>query len=237
MKPHAARNHLRALRSFLKHAKHDVTGGIKAPKAKSNKHKSWPVEVMAQYEAKHPVGTKARLAFALARYTGAGRAEIATMGPTHVVNGEISIARQKTNVTATITVHPELAAIIAATPTIGLATFLIAKGGRKFSAKGLGNQFRQWCDDAGIPSHYTMHGLRHTMGDTLAEKGSNPNEIASVLGHASVRTALHYTQGADRKVMSRKAMARLITGPNQARSGNEGVSEDNPPQPHRSKKI
>jgi hypothetical protein len=48
------------------------------------------------------------------------------------------------------------------------------------------------------------------MGDKLAETGSSPNEIASVLGHAGGRSALHYTQGADRKRMGRTAMKRLI---------------------------
>jgi hypothetical protein len=58
LKPHAARNHLKTLRGFLKHAKYDVTRNIKAPKAKSTKHPSWPVEVMAEYEATHPIGSK-----------------------------------------------------------------------------------------------------------------------------------------------------------------------------------
>jgi hypothetical protein len=34
LKPHAARNHLKALRGLLQHARHDVTKGIKAPKAR-----------------------------------------------------------------------------------------------------------------------------------------------------------------------------------------------------------
>jgi integrase len=240
LKPHAARNHLKTLRGFLQHAKHDVTRGIKPPKATSTKHPSWPLEIMAQYCARHPMGTNARLTYGLARYTGAGRSEIARMGPQHIVNGEIVIARQKTGVTATITVHPELAATIAATPLTGVATFLITKTGRPYAPNDLSEQFRKWCDEAGLPPQYSLHGLRHTMGDDLAEHEATPNEIASVLAHASVKSALHYTQGADRKKMARKAMARLIgtTLPgqlsNQSRPkdhpGNEGVSEENPPQ-------
>ena len=109
LKPHAARNHLKTLRGLLQHAKHDVTRGIKAPKATSTKYASWPAEVMAQYEGRHAIGTKARLAFALARYTGAGRSEIARLGPQHIVDNEITIARQKTGITATIFVRPSCA--------------------------------------------------------------------------------------------------------------------------------
>jgi hypothetical protein len=66
------------------------------------------------------------------------------------------------------------------------------------------------------------------MGDTLAEHDATPNEIASVLGHAGARSALHYTQGADRKKMARKAMARVIRGTNQDHPGNAHVSKEDP---------
>jgi hypothetical protein len=48
------------------------------------------------------------------------------------------------------------------------------------------------------------------MGDMLAEHGASPSEIAAVLAHASAMTAIHYTQGADRKKMARNAMTRVI---------------------------
>jgi integrase len=224
LKPHAARNHLKALRGLLKHARHDVTRGIEAPKARSTKRASWSEDEISQFVRFHPVGSKARLCFALARYTGAGRSEIAAMGPQHIRNGEIVIARQKTGVEATITIHPELQAILDATPVTGFSTFLVTKTGRPFQPNDLSEQFRQWCNEAGLPRHLSLHGLRHTMGDKLAESGSNPNEIASVLGHTGARSALHYTQGADRKRMARTAMRRLISEP----IGNVTVSNHDP---------
>ena len=132
LKPFAARNHLKALRGFLQHAKHDVTRNIRAPKATSKRHASWPLDVIALYEAHHGIGTKARLCFALARYTGAACVEIARLGPQHVVGDEIIIARQKTGVTATITVQPELRAIIEAMPLTGLTTFLVTRAASRF---------------------------------------------------------------------------------------------------------
>jgi integrase len=224
LKPHAARNHLKALRGLLQHARHDVTKGIKAPKAKSEKRVSWSPEQIAQYEVHHAVGTKARLAFALAKYTGAGRSEIARMGPGHISDGEIVITRQKTGVGASILIHPSLRVVLDATPITGLSTFLITKSGKPFAPNNLSEQFRQWCDEAGLPQILSLHGLRHTVGDKLAEEGSNPNEIASVLGHASARSALHYTQGADRKRMARRAMKRWISGT----SGEPAVSNHDP---------
>lgn len=211
-KPHARLNTFKALRGWLKHAKHDVTRGMDKPTAKSEKHHSWLPEEMAAFEARHPIGSKARLAFALARFTGAGRSEIARMGPRHIQNGAIQIARQKTKVEATIPVHPELQKILEATPLTGLSTFLVTKSGKPYAPTDLSEQFRMWCDEAALPARCVLHGLRHAMGDALAETGSNAFEVASVLGHKTARSAMHYAQGADRKRMARAAMKRLISG-------------------------
>lgn len=211
LKPHAARNHLKALRGLLQHARHDVTRGIKAPKAKSNKHPSWPADMIAQYEARHAIGSKARLCFTLAKCTGAGRAEIARLGPQHIRGDEVELpARQKTGVTGFVTLLPELREVIGAMPVTGLTTFLVTKTGKPYAPNDLSDQFRQWCDEAGIPAQYSLHGLRHRMGDQIAEHGGTPNEIAGALGHRSPRTAMHYTQGADRRLMGTKATRRLI---------------------------
>jgi integrase len=228
LKPHAARTQLKVLRRFLRHAKHDVTRNISAPRAKSNKHASWPPEVIALYEARHPIGSKARLCFGLAKHTGAARCDIARLGPQHIVGGEITITRRKTGVPSTMTVHPELRAILDAMLLTGFSTFLVNSIGKAYAANDLSIQFRKWCDEAGLPPQYTLHGLRHTMGDAIVDQGGTTHEVAAVLGHADVRTAAHYTQGADRKRLARTAMARLIE-----RSGNEGVSVDRSLQTHR----
>jgi site-specific recombinase XerC len=95
------------------------------------------------------------------------------MGPQHIRDGEIVIARQKTGVPAMITIHPELQQILDATAVTGFATFLVTKTGRPFHPNDLSEQFRQWCNEASLPQHLSLHGLRHTMGDKLAETGSS----------------------------------------------------------------
>jgi integrase len=81
-----------------------------------------------------------------------------------------------------------------------------------------------------------LHGLRHTMGDKLAERGAPLNWVASVLGHSSIATAAHYTKGADRKLMARQAMA-LMKSTKGDQTGNEVVSVEDPPQTLRAKKA
>jgi len=71
-RPGAGRNLLSALRVLMQLAiaegirKDDPTAGIKRPKLSKNGWHSWEESEIEQFEAKHSVGTRARLAFALA---------------------------------------------------------------------------------------------------------------------------------------------------------------------------
>ena len=65
---------------------------------------------------------------------------------------------------------------------------------------------------AGLRQELHLHGLRHTMGDALADSEASPHEIAGLLGHKNVRSALHYSQEADRRKAGRRAMRKLIAG-------------------------
>jgi integrase len=211
--PHAARNLKKALRGFLKHAKHDVTRDIELPPAESTPHATWTAAAMAQYEAAHAIGTNARLAFALAKGTGAGRTEITRMGPQHIEQTPdgpaIRIKRQKTGKESLVLLDPELLAIIAATPLTGLQTFLTTKTGKPYRPADLSDEFKVWCRQAGTDPKFTLHGLRHRMGKTLADHGVQPHGIAAVLGHANVRSALHYSQAYDRDQAGLAAMNKL----------------------------
>ena len=82
---------------------------------------TWSVEEVRQYEAKHPLGSRARLALDIALYTGLRRQEVAILGRQHVKDGWIRITPGKTKKSSGAVVEipmlPELAASIAATPT------------------------------------------------------------------------------------------------------------------------
>jgi hypothetical protein len=86
-KPDSASGLRKALRSMMAHAvavgirRHDPTQGIKAikPKSKQGFHR-WTEAEIAQFEARHPVGTRPRLALALGLYTGASAARCCRYG-------------------------------------------------------------------------------------------------------------------------------------------------------------
>ena len=84
-----------------------------------------------------------------------------------------------------IPVHPKLREIIDATPTVGVKTFLVTHFGKPYTAPGFGNWFRELCDAAGCPD-VSAHGLRKATARRLAEIGCSANQIAAILGHASL---------------------------------------------------
>jgi integrase len=229
MKPHAARNWLKALRGLLQFTialemrADDPTQGIKLPRiGKSDGFYTWSEEDITAYETHHAIGTKARLALALPLFTAQRRADIIRMGRQHIRDGALTIRQNKTGRVLTIPLHPDLQAIIDATPGDHL-TFLVTRSGRPYSASDFSEQFRKWCDAAGLPA-CSVHGLRKAACRRLAEAGCSMNEIAAISGHASLREIARYTKAADQAHLARNAMART-TAENSKRTASVKLSE------------
>ena len=55
----------------------------------------------------------------------------------------------------------------------------------------------------------TFHGLRHTAGRVLADRGADPRTIAALLGHKTLQMAAHYSEEHDRKKRAVAAVAKL----------------------------
>lgn len=168
---------------------------------------------IAQFEARHPIGSKARLAFALLLYTAQRRSDVVKMGRQHIRNGVAHVRQQKTGAMLAIPVHPALQAVLDATPTEHL-TFLVTEYGKPFTAAGFGGWFRERCDEAGLPKHCSAHGLRKAACRRLAEAGCSANVIAAISGHTTLREVERYTRAADQERMARQGMAAMITGRN-----------------------
>jgi integrase len=222
MEPFAARSWLKALRHVmgfcLEHGlmRHDPTAGIKLKAAPTAGHHTWSHDEIEQYEARHPIGTKARLALALGLYTAQRRGDVIRMGRQHIRDGVLTVRQQKTGAALAIPVHADLQAIIDATPT-GHLTLLVTKAGKSYAGNGLSEQFRVWCNEAGLPPRCVFHGLRKAALTRLADAGCSTHEIAAISGHKSLRLVEHYTKAADQARLARSAMARI---------GNKAVKAD-----------
>jgi integrase len=212
--PTAANHWLRQVKSLMEFAveqgyrKDDPTTGIKKIRERTDGIHTWSEVEIAQFEAHHAIGSKARLALGLLLYTAQRRSDVIRMGRQHVREGIVDVRQQKTGAKLAIPLHPDLAAIIEATPSEHL-TFLVTEYGKSFTAAGFGNWFRERCNAAGLPKHCVAHGLRKAACRRLAEAGCSANVIASISGHASLTEVSRYTKAADQERMARDGMAAI----------------------------
>jgi integrase len=210
--PGAARNFLSMLRALMARAiddgiiDSDPTIGIKRPKLSAAGWRCWTDAEIAQYEEKHPIGSRARLTLALAVNTGQRLADLIKMGRQHVKDGKISVAQQKTEARLWIPIHPELKAIIDATPSDNL-TLLVTELGKPYaSANRLGKRISKWARDAGVSA--PPHGLRKACCRRLAEAGCTPHEIMAISGHETLAMVQRYCEDVARAKLAERAMAR-----------------------------
>lgn len=188
----------------------DPTLGITPAKAKTDGFRTWDESDIAAFEAKHPIGTKERLALALLLYTVQRRGDVVRMGRQHVRDGMIAVRQSKTGTMLSIPIHPELRAMLAATPSDHL-TFLTTSFGKPFVAAGFTNWFRGACNAAGLLRGTSAHGLRKAGCRRLAEAECSANVIASISGHASLGEVTRYTKAADQARMATDGMAMLVS--------------------------
>jgi integrase len=216
MKPHAARNYFKAIRALCQFAvgaeliKADPTAGMKQPKVRTQRRRPWKDTEIAQYESTHAIGSKARLAFALGLYTLQRRGDVLRMGPQDVRNGMLAVTQEKTGAMLSLPVRPELRAVIDATPLTGLSTFLVTKSGKQFSGTDFDEQFRAWCNEAGLPTDCYFHGLRASGCTILADAGCSAHEIAAWSGHMTLKEVERYTKSADQKRLAASGLAKIM---------------------------
>jgi integrase len=214
-KPESANLLRKVLRAMMQYAvrvgmrNDDPTREVRAIRSNnSDGFHSWTDEEIAQFEAYHPIGTKARLALALLLYTGQRGSDVVRMGQRDIRNGKVHIKQDKTGAELRIPVLPQLQEIIAASP-IGLATFLVDESGKPYKRKHFRRRFREHCDKAGL-THCTAHGLRKAAARLFAEAGCSEHEIAAWTGHASLREVRRYTKAVNQERLAMSAAQKLM---------------------------
>ena len=189
-------------------AKDPTTGAkVYAPTSKAG-FKMWEESDIAQFEARWPVGSRERLAFALLLYTGQRRGDIIRMGRQHVRNNALELRQGKTGTSVAIPIHPQLKAVLASSAT-GQMTFLTTETGAPFSPGYFTNWFGSAVRAAGLPLGLSAHGLRKAMCRRLAEAGCTVHEIQAISGHVSLKEVERYTKGVEQKRLANAAMERV----------------------------
>jgi integrase len=205
------RKRLRALMQFAIRQGMTTTNPVVATKpyrVESSGFHTWAEDEIAQYEARHAVGTKARLALDLMLWTGQRGGDARVMGPQHVRNKRLMVTQEKTGAVVSLPVLPALAASIIAAKT-GALVFLLSEHGKPYSRKGFGNKVRQWCDEAGLPQ-CSAHGLRKSAARRFAEAGCSNQQIKAWTGHTTDSEVSRYTAAADQQALSDSAGEMLM---------------------------
>lgn len=215
-RPHAANNYLKAMRGFYRWAagegklvKSDPTKSsrlLKGPNDKIGFH-TWTAEELARFEARWPVGTRARLAFDIFLYTGLRRGDVARLGRQHVREGAITIRTEKNGAVVNLPIPTALAASIAATKT-GDLTYLVTRDGTPFVKEGFGNWFGDCCRAANCPG--SGHGIRKAGATRAAENGASERQLMAVFGWTDGDMARHYTEAANRKRLSMEGASFML---------------------------
>ena len=167
----------------------------------------WTIDEVAQFVEHHKAGSKAVLALALLLFTGQRRGDVIKMGPQHVKDGSMRLRRGKNGLEGTIPILPPLQAVIDAT-RIGHLTFLVTAFGKPFSDAGIGNWFRDRCDEAGL-KHCSAHGLRKAGATIAADLGATDEQLMALFGWKSRRQVSTYTRGANQKMLAHEAGSRI----------------------------
>jgi integrase len=194
------------------YVKRNAASEVKPLKYDSKGFHTWTVEEVKQYEARHPLGSAARLALVLMLYTGMRRQDAITLGPQHVKDGLITFTPIKTSKsTKTVLQLPELAILRAILDgsALGEQTFLVTEYGKPFSSNGFGNWFRKRCNEAGLP-RCTSHGLRKAGAVCAAENGATEKQIMAIFGWTSPQIAALYVKKADQKKLAKDAMHLIV---------------------------
>lgn len=195
----------------------------KAFRIKSTGYHTWTDDEVRLFEARHPLGTKPRLALALLLQTAQRRSDAVRMGRQHVAGGKIAVTQVKTGTRLSLPMLPELVEAIDAMPADNM-TFLVTSFSKPFTANGFGNWFRDQCNAANLP-HCSAHGLRKTAIRRMAEAGFTQQEIKAWSGHRGDAEVALYARDADQAGLAAgsagKLTRRKMANPEQ-RLDNEG---------------
>jgi len=143
-----------------------------------------------------------RLAVAIAAYTGLRESNVVTVTWNSYDGTAFETRQIKTGDPIWVKAHFRLREILEQTPRVS-PVILIGARGKPFTESGLRTSFfrliRTLVAKEKVQPGLSFHGLRHTLGTTLAEAGCDAATIAAVLGQATTKMAEHYSKTAKRK--------------------------------------
>ncbi|MDX1036596.1 tyrosine-type recombinase/integrase [Sinorhizobium medicae] len=182
--------------------------------------KRWPEEVCLQFEARHKIGSAARTCYALAKWMGGRRGDIARIAWDQLITVEIDgevVEGFEYEQHKQVLSDEDMAQFRPMTSMLAEAlapldrslggTVLKTAYGKPFSEKSLTGMMAHWCKQADIPVSsrktgevgYTLHGLRKSYATMVAESGASFQQQKDMLGHTTMQQVALYAKGVDKR--------------------------------------
>jgi integrase len=173
---------------------------IRRPKDAKVVNRPWRAEELEIVLAR--ASRQIRLAVAIAAYTGLRESDVVRVTWTSYNSVAFETRQIKTGEPIWVKAHSRLREILDQTSRVS-PVILIGARGKPFTESGLRSSFfrqiRKLVAEGKVQPGVSFHGLRHTLGTTLAEAGCDAATIAAVLGQATTKMAEHYSKTAKRK--------------------------------------
>lgn len=198
-KPHAAARLRKLLTLLFKIARReklvpgtfDPVKDTSAPKVDdTGGYHSWTEGELETFEAKHPLGTKPRLAFALLLFSAQRSGDVRMLTHDAIKHGRIPVTQSKTSSAVNVPIVQPLREAIASGP-MGSEFVLETNTGSPFTAKGFYNLVKRACIAADLP-HCSPHGLRKSAARRCRLAGCDDAEGMAITGHKTVREYRRY---------------------------------------------
>lgn len=192
----------------------DPVKDTRPPKAETEGYHRWSEEELAQFEAKHPLGTKPRLAFALLLYGAQRSGDVRYLTHAAIKGGRIRLKQSKTSNAVNVPIVAPLREAIEAGP-VGKLLVIENNRGTAFTAKGFYNLVKRACIAADLP-HCSAHGLRKAAAARLKGRGVEDADGMAITGHKTVREYLRYAGDIGDEERADRAMEKAYGMSNRA---------------------
>lgn len=184
----------------------DPVKDTRPPKAETEGYHRWSEDELAQFEAKYPLGTKPRLAFALLLYGAQRSGDVRFLTRKAIEGGRIRLKQSKTSNAVNVPIVGPLQEALEAGPA-GELLVLENNRGTAFTAKGFYNMMKRACIAADLP-HCSAHGLRKAAARRLKERGVDDADGMTITGHKTLREYLRYAGDSGNEARADRAMEK-----------------------------
>lgn len=199
---------VQVLRILFEHAidlgwrKDNPAKGVSLLKSTGPKREAWPRPLVDAYRA--AADGRALLVFELCIGTGQRIGDVLRMRWNDIEDGVVMVTQGKTGQRLAVPLTPRLAAVLDATPRIGLTICAWGPAGKPTRYHTAANLVLAVRRKIGAEA-YDIHGLRYTTAAELAEAGCSDELIMAVTGHRTMAMVAKYAGPARQKSRAKQA--------------------------------